>query len=159
MGGGGSVMGVAAAVKSASEAELKAALSGIDEDGFKKIRAALEANAAPTSAPAADGPVEVSGTAKGCEAAVEARQLEGFNSRMPGPGGGEGGGYVILGPPEKWSSPPLRISVLEQTVDVVKETYDFVARGIQLADGSHNATVSLEDGSEERVVVAMMTVC
>jgi len=88
------------------------------------------------------------------------RTLEGYNNSMPGPGAGGGGrGYVILGAPKSWRSPPRIISVQEQTVDVEKETYDFVARGLQLTDGSHAATVFLEDGSEEQTVVVVKTVC
>eukprot|EP00406_Dinophysis_acuminata_P064388 CAMPEP_0179287308 /NCGR_PEP_ID=MMETSP0797-20121207/40199_1 /TAXON_ID=47934 /ORGANISM="Dinophysis acuminata, Strain DAEP01" /LENGTH=92 /DNA_ID=CAMNT_0020996237 /DNA_START=104 /DNA_END=382 /DNA_ORIENTATION=+ len=88
------------------------------------------------------------------------KEFEGFNNAMPGPNAPTSKrGYVILRQPAEWSSPPCKITVLQQTVDVEMETYDFVARGLDLPDGLHAATVSLENGNEEVVNVKVITVC
>mmetsp|Transcript_36764 Transcript_36764/g.84648 ORF Transcript_36764/g.84648 Transcript_36764/m.84648 type:complete len:93 (-) Transcript_36764:51-329(-) len=92
---------------------------------------------------------------------MSTRTFQGVNNKMPGPDAGAGGrGYVILGPPEKWtSSAPQSITILEQTIAVKKEDFDYMARGVNLKDGSHDAVVTLEDGSTETISVSVESVC
>eukprot|EP00927_Polykrikos_kofoidii_P029894 TRINITY_DN2577_c0_g1_i1.p1 TRINITY_DN2577_c0_g1~~TRINITY_DN2577_c0_g1_i1.p1 ORF type:complete len:395 (-),score=52.76 TRINITY_DN2577_c0_g1_i1:153-1337(-) len=88
------------------------------------------------------------------------RRLLGFNNAMPGPGaGGACRGYVILGEHAEWPISPQSISVLQQTVQIQRETYDFMARGLKLTGGVHDAVVVLSNGAQVPTEVTVETVC
>lgn len=73
------------------------------------------------------------------------RSLVGINNTMPGPGTGSAGrGYVILGPPASWASPPMTIAFDGSEHAVQKETNDYMVRGLSLGSASSvEATVTM----------------
>ena len=69
-------------------------------------------------------------------------------------------GYVILGSHADWSSAPVKLTLDGSTeYAVVSEKYDFMARGLALADGSTDATVTCNDGTAVACVINVETVC
>ena len=89
------------------------------------------------------------------------RVLVGINDAMPMVDTEDAGprGYVILGPHADWSSAPVKITLDGSSeYAVVSETYDFMARGLALADGSTDATVTCKDGSTVECVINVETV-
>ena len=89
------------------------------------------------------------------------RALVGINNAMPMVDTEDTGprGYVILGPHADWSSAPVKLTLDGSTeYAVVSEKYDFMARGLALADGSTDATVTCEDGSTVDCVFNVETV-
>ena len=91
------------------------------------------------------------------------RALVGINDAMPmvsGPGGADRRprGYVIVGPHADWSSAPVTLTLDSTRYAVVSEKYDFMARGLVLADGSAEATITCEDGTAVACVINVETV-
>ena len=89
------------------------------------------------------------------------RVLVGINDAMPMVDTEDAGprGYVILGPHADWSSAPVKITLDGSSeYAVVSETYDFMARGLALAAGSTDATVTCKDGSTVECVINVETV-
>ena len=87
------------------------------------------------------------------------RALVGINNAMPGPGGAGPRGYVIVGAHADWSSAPATLTLASTDHPVVSETYDFMCRGLALAAGSVEATVTCEDGTTVACVINVETVC
>ena len=87
------------------------------------------------------------------------RALVGINNAMPGPGGASPRGYVIVGKHADWSSAPATLTLDSTDYAVVSETYDLMVRGLALAAGSVEATVTCEDGTAVACVVNVETVC
>ena len=90
------------------------------------------------------------------------RALVGINNAMPMVDTEDTGprGYVILGPHADWSSAPVKLTLDGSTeYAVVSEKYDFMARGLALADGSTDATVTCNDGTAVACVINVETVC
>ena len=92
------------------------------------------------------------------------RALVGFSDRMPGPDWGYGPrDYVIVGTHADWSSAPVTLTLASKDYDVVSETYDkktynFMARGLVLAAGSVEATITCKDGTVVACVLNVQTV-
>ena len=94
------------------------------------------------------------------------RALVGFSDRMPGPDWGYGPrDYVIVGAHADWlkyypfSAPvTLTLASTDTDYDVVSETYDFMARGLVLAAGSVEATITCKDGTVVACVLNVQTV-
>ena len=90
------------------------------------------------------------------------RALVGFSDRMPGPDWGYGPrDYVIVGAHADWLkyypfSAPVTLTLASKDYDVVSEKYGFMARGLVLAAGSVEATITCEDGT---VVACVITTC
>ena len=91
---------------------------------------------------------------------TELRQLNGIINSMPGPGAAAPRDYVILGAHDTWSSAPVTLQLASgEEHAVVKETYDYMVRGLTLADSSVGATVMCEDGTSIACMVAVESVC
>ena len=94
------------------------------------------------------------------------RALVGFSDRMPGPVWGYGPrfrDYVIVGAHADWLddcplSAPVTLTLASKDYDVVSEKYGFMARGLVLADGSVEATITCEDGTVVACVINVETV-
>ena len=92
------------------------------------------------------------------------RALVGFSDRMPGPDWGYGPrDYVIVGAHADWldsypSSAPVTLTLASKDYDVVSEKYGFMARGLVLADGSVEATITCKDGTVVACVINVETV-
>tara|TARA_B100000795_G_scaffold49564_1_gene32552 strand:+ start:430 stop:738 length:309 start_codon:yes stop_codon:yes gene_type:complete len=93
-----------------------------------------------------------------CGMSDSKRALVGINNAMPGPGGVDPRGYVIVGAHADWSSAPVTLTLASKDYAVVSETYDFMARGLTLADGSAEATITCEDGTAVACVINVETV-
>ena len=87
------------------------------------------------------------------------RPLAGINNAMPGPGAGGARGYVIVGSHLSWASPPTVLKIGDTEHDVVKEAYDYMVRGLALANGALDAIVTCEDGRSIDCVINVETVC
>ena len=88
------------------------------------------------------------------------RALVGFNNRMPMVDTEDTGprGYVIVGRHADWSSAPVMLTLGSTDYAVVSETYDFMARGLVLVDGSADATITCDDGTAVACVINVETV-
>ena len=92
------------------------------------------------------------------------RALVGISNRMPGPDWGYGPrDYVLVGADADWISAPVTLTLDSKDYDVVSETYDkktynFMARGLALAAGSVEATITCEDGTVVACVINVQTV-
>ena len=92
------------------------------------------------------------------------RALVGFSDRMPGPDWGYGPrDYVIVGAHADWLkyypfSAPVTLTLASKDYDVVSEKYGFMARGLVLADGSVEATITCKDGTAVACVIDVQTV-
>ena len=87
------------------------------------------------------------------------RALVGFSDRMPGPDWGYGPrDYVIVGTHADWSSAPVTLTLASKDYDVVSEKYGFMARGLVLAAGSVEATITCKDGTVVACVINVQTV-
>jgi hypothetical protein len=71
-------------------------------------------------------------------------------------------GYVILGSHADWSSAPVKLTLDGSTeyavVSEKYDLYDFMVRGLALADGSTDATVTCKDGTAVACVINVETV-
>ena len=94
-----------------------------------------------------------------CGMSDSKRALVGVNNAMPGPEtSADPRGYVIVGPHADWSSAPVTLTLDSTRYAVVSEKYDFMARGLVLADGSAEATITCEDGTAVACVINVETV-
>ena len=95
---------------------------------------------------------------------MDERALVGFNNRMPMVDTEDTGprGYVILGSHADWSSAPVKLTLDGSTeyavVSEKYDLYDFMVRGLALADGSTDATVTCKDGTAVACVINVETV-
>ena len=90
---------------------------------------------------------------------AQRRELVGINNTMPGPGVGDARGYVILGAHDSWASPPVSLTLETTEHAVQKETYDYMVRGVALADGSFQVAVKCDDGRIVPCMISVETVC
>ena len=92
------------------------------------------------------------------------RALVGFSDRMPGPDWGYGPrDYVIVGAHADWLkyypfSAPVTLTLASKDYDVVSEKYGFMVRGLVLAEGSVEATITCKDGTVVACVINVETV-
>ena len=93
-----------------------------------------------------------------CGMSDSKRALVGINNAMPGPGGVDPRGYVIVGAHADWSSAPVTLALDSTDYKVVSEKYKLMARGLVLADGSVEATITCEDGTVVACMINVQTV-
>ena len=99
-----------------------------------------------------------------CGMSDSKRALVGINNAMPGPGGVDPRGYVIVGAHADWLdsypfSAPVTLTLASKDYDVVSEKYGFMVRGLVLAEGSVEATITCKDGTVVACVINVETVC
>ena len=65
---------------------------------------------------------------------------------------------VIVGAHADWSSAPVTLTLDSTDYKVVSEKYKLMARGLVLADGSVEATITCEDGTVVACMINVQTV-